>query len=324
MNKYIKNVDGSESCFTFIPENILPEKYEISTPMNFVYVGSELILCLDKNNWWNPVCGKVEKEEFWMDALRRETREEIGVNVNDLFVVGYVFCENDAKSNFPKNTIFPVCYSFADKIDYDWVPKETLKRDFFSHTNTKDEFAKRNDGDHMLQIYEYVRSVWKKDITYEFTYIKDKLLSDVPVTSAMTFCLDENNNFCVVRDLGEDFLSLPGGGCGINEDAKTCAARELFEEAIIKPKNMSVLGTILVDFKRNGVIVSRMQQTRFICEAETIEEFHKDSNEFETDLRIFLNFSDLPLKVKQLQNKTGEEILNHLKQRMKCIIDDRN
>lgn len=315
-NKYMKNINGLESCFTFIPETNLPKEYEISTPMNFVYVGSELILCFDKNNRWNTVCGKVEKGEFWMDALHRETREEVGVTVKDLFVVGYVFCENDDKSNFPKNTIFPVCYSFADEIDYNWEPKETLKRDFFSHSNTKDEFAKRDDGGHMLQIYEYVNSVWKKDITYEFTYIKDKLLDEVSVTSAMTFCIDENKNFCVVRDLGEDFLSLPGGGCGIDEEAHKCAARELFEEAIIQPKNMSVLGTILVSFEKEGKIVSKMQQARFVCEVGVIEDFHKYSNEFETDLRIFLNFTDLPLKVKQLQNKTGEEILNHLKERI--------
>ncbi len=326
MKEFINYQNSNGASFHFIPEKNLPTNLPISTPMNFVFVGSELLMCVDKNNEWNVVCGKIEKDESWQEAVRRETKEEVGTELGELFLFGYMLCENNKNSSFPTKTYFPLCYSFATTIDYKWQPLETKQRDWFSGEHSIENLQARNDNGQILEIYKYIKEILKETLTYKFEFLPDKILEDIPATSSAVFCFNNEKEFCVVRDRGEDFLSLPAGGRSINEKLEESAWRELWEEAKIKKKdleNWQLLGSILVSVYQDEKVISQMQQVRFLCEVEKVEDFDFAHNDYETDFRDFIKFEELGEKVKSLQNDTGKTILNHLKTKFKNeIISD--
>lgn len=309
---YTKDDSSGRCIFEFVPKKDLPKNVPISTPINFVFLGAELILCLDKNDLWNPVCGKIKGNESWKEAITRETKEEIGVDVDDLYLVGYVEAKNEKGSDFTGKTIMPVVYSFAKNIDKKWKLLETKGRDIFSHTNTKDLFCARDDNGHMMEIYSHVINLFKNEISYSYSFIPNKILDQIETTSSMTFCLDDNNKVCIVRDNNENFFSLPGGGKHMDESVLQSAKRELFEESQIVGKNFRVLGTIVVTFTANGQTVSVMQQARYVCEIEEISPFVPNKNGFETNFRDFILIDQLEKKVAQLHNPTGKEVIHHL------------
>ena len=313
---YSKHSNGSTSKFTFIPEVDLPTDLPISTPMNFVFICSELLMSIDKDSNWNVVCGKIEDGETWQESTIRETKEEVGATVNELSVVGYVICENDKESIFPAKTYFPVCYSFVSKIIDNWQPKETKKRDWFSDEHSIENLRIRNDNGQLLEIYQYIKTILKQKIVYKFRFIPDKILENIPATSAGVFCYNNKKEFCIVRDKGEEFFSLPAGGRSIEEDIEEGALRELWEEAKIKKedlKNLGLLGSILVSVLQNGEIISQMQQVRFLCE---VGDFDFHNNDWETEFRDFISFAELAEKVKSLKNETGRDILSHLRAKL--------
>jgi 8-oxo-dGTP pyrophosphatase MutT (NUDIX family) len=314
-NSYTKTSNKGTAKFTFIPSTKLPEDLPISTPINFVYVGTEVILALDKDNQWNAVCGKVEKDETWREAIIRETYEEVGVIVEDhaIYLCGYILCENSGDKTFPEKSVLPVCYSFFSKVDYDWIPKETLGREIFRHASVKKRLSERKDESQLLDIYKYVNKEKDNDLAVEFSFIPDVLLDNVAVTSAMTFCLDDDNKVCIVKDGDENFYSLPGGGKEILETPEQCAMRELSEEAQIVGKDPKVFGTILVKLVKNKVVVSQMQQSRYVCKISKMEDFIPYKDGFETDERKFVSIDDLISLVDQLQNENGQTIINHLR-----------
>lgn len=313
---YIKDNSSGRCAFRFIPNKKLPENMPISTPINFVFLGAELILCLDKNDIWNPVCGKIEGKESWEEAVARETKEEIGVEVGDLHLVGYVEANNEKGSFFKGKTILPVVYSFAINIDKEWRCRETKDRDFFSHSNAKELFASRDDNGHMTEIYSHVRELFKNEISYSYSFIPNKILDHIETTSAMVFCLDKDKQVCIVKDESESFFSLPGGGKHMGESALETAQRELLEESQVIGRNFKILGSIVVSFKLNNQLVSEVQQARYSCEIEKIESFIPNKNGFETDFRDFIPINELESKVKQLQNFTGKEVINHLRREL--------
>lgn len=316
---YSKQLNGSTSRFTFIPEVDLPKDLPISTPMNFVFVCSELLMFVDKDSKWNVVCGKIEEGETWQESVIRETREEVGAIVNKLSVVGYVVCENYGESIFPPKTYFPVCYSFASKIIDSWQPRETKKRDWFSGEHSIENLQTRDDNGQLLEIYQYIKSILKQKTSYEFKFIPDKILENIPATSAGVFCYNNKKEFCIVRDRGEEFFSLPAGGRSIEESVEEGALRELWEEAKIKKEdleNFELLGSILVSVLQNGEIVSQMQQVRFLCKVDVVEDFDFQNNDWETEFRDFIPFPELAEKVKSLKNETGKDILSHLRAKL--------
>lgn len=319
MDKYTKYTNKDNSTFQFVEDVNLPEDLPISTPMNFVFIGSELLMCVDKNNEWNVVCGKIKQGETWQETLKRETAEEVGATVGELFLVGYMICENDKKSMFPPKTYFPVCYSFVSSIDENWKPKETKKRDWFSGEHSIENLQSRNDNGQLLAIYKHIKEKLKETMVYKFEFIPDKILDNIPATSTATFCYDYKKQFCVVRDRGESFLSLPAGGRSINEKIEEGAYRELWEEARVRKgdlKNWQLLGSILVSLCQNGRVVSSMQQVRFLCEVSKVEGFDFSNNDWETDFRDFISFDKLGDSVKSLKNDTGKNILSHLKTKL--------
>ena len=314
-NSYTKVSDKGIAKFTFIPSLDLPKDLPVLTPINFVYVGTEVILCLDKDNQWNAVCGKLEKNETWMEAVIRETYEEIGVIIkhNSIYLCGYMLCENEGDSKFPKKSVLPVCYSFFSDIDYNWTPHETLGREIFRHASVKKRLSERKDESQLLSIYKYVNKEKDKGLEVQFSFFPNILLDNVPITSAMTFCLDDENKVCIVKDGDENFYSLPGGGKEILETPKECAMRELMEEAQIVGYKPQIFGTILVKLIKNKIVVSQMQQSRFFCKTSEMQDFIPYKDGFETDERSFVKIDDLISLVEQLQNENGEDIISHLK-----------
>lgn len=314
--KYIKETKNGTTEFQFVEPECLPTDIRISTPMNFVHLGSEVILTQDKDGFWGPVCCQLKEGVNWEQETIRETKGEIGVSVDRLTLCGYIVTESSENNFSPSKTISPVCYSYCRDIDLKWVSKGAMNREIFSHSNVKERLAERNDDGHLLEVYLCVHDQIKNSLRMEFSFLPDEMPEDILVTSAMVFCTDNDKRICIVKDGHEDFYSLPGGGRKLLESPLDCAKRELNEEAQIIGKNFRIFGTILVSFFLKNILVSRMQQARYICNIDFMEEFIPHKNGFETNERIFVPADQLLTLVKQFKNKDGAQIIDHLKERL--------
>lgn len=312
--KYTK-IGEKSAEFTFYESDKLLEDIEISTPLNFVFIGSEVVLSMDKTKEWNAACGKLNSGEGWKTAIVRETNEELGVVIKeeDLQLVGYILALNYTNPSYPHKSILPVTYSFSRSADFNWKPKETTQRAMVKNEKAISMLLDRNDNGQLLEIYKYINSIKFNGVTIEFEFVPDEILPGVDATSAMTFCINDNGQVCVVKDFNEDFYSLPGGSRELTESILECAHRELLEEAQIYGVDFKVFGTIVVNIKRDNKIISQIQQARFICRPKVIDGFIARKDGFETDQREFVEIGELILKVRQFQNENGEKIINHLK-----------
>lgn len=303
-----KTITFSEHTFTVA--KTLPKGSKVDSTINFVFAGFEAVLCLDKNNLWGPVYSAFEPGKTWEDAARRGIREKIGMNVEEPILAGYL----DVHTN--EHLVIPVTYSFVTSEVKDWKSLGTNKREVFSPSHTLDELKARGDKDILLEVYNYIIENLKNELQVTYNFITGDILENVLVTSAMTFCKDEHGQFCIVKDGSEKFYSIPGGGRSLNETPLECSKRELLEEAMVASCNEEVLGTILVNFSKDSICVSKMQQVRYLSDAGVIKEFIPYNNGFETDERLFVPFKELAVKVKQLQYPTGAAILTHLESRL--------
>jgi len=321
MNKYIKKNKNSFVEFTYFPEKKFPKNIPISTPLTFAFVGENLILTKKKNGWWDILGGKIEKDETWIDALKREAKEEAGIEIDFVEVAGYVLAENfgDKKETyFEGKTIMPVTISFVQKIDKSWLPRETLEREIFKRKEVLKLFLERDDNNQLFEIAKDVFDYFEKQkYQYNFKYFPAPLNSDfdlITTTQAMVFVYSEKNkkNFYLVKDFGEDFYSLPGGGCLLNESDEGCAKREVMEEAQFEIQDLTLLGAVLVEVKKGDLILSKTKQLRYLAKAKNIVDFQEDPRG-EIEERILTNLNSLQEKVKLLKNQTGDEILYDLK-----------
>jgi ADP-ribose pyrophosphatase YjhB (NUDIX family) len=310
------NENGEKAAeFTFYESDTLLEGIEISTPLNFAFSGSEVILAMDKTMEWNTACGKIDSGEDWKTAIVRETREELGVIIEEdnLNLIGYILAENFINPNFPSKSLLPVTYSFSKSIDFSWNRKETSDRRMVKVEKASSMLSTRNDNGQLLEIFNYINSIKFKGIDIEFEFIPNEILPGIDTTSAMTFCINENREICIVKDESENFYSLPGGSRELTESIEECAYRELLEESQIEGSDFKVFGTIVVNIKKGNKLISQIQQARFICRAKAINNFIPGKGGFETDQRHFVDISELILKVRQFQNENGEKIINHLR-----------
>lgn len=289
-NPFLSKLEN-KSSFKFVLEKNLPENVLLLSAINFIFLGAELLLFRDENNLWSPrLTGYVKMDNF--------------------HIVGYFVVDKDATGGL--KTIQPVVYSFVKNIGKSWGNPRDGKVDIFSRTNAMDLFKSRDDDGKMLSAYLHVMDSFDREVSCSYSYTRDAILDNVEVASVMVFCLNQDKKVCVVRDSGEDFLSLPGGGKHLSETSLEAAKRELFEEAQIVGRDFRILGSILVSFTVGGRLVSTMQQARYLCEADEVGSFVPNMGGFETDFRDFISVDRLGVRVKQLQNSTGEEILGHL------------
>jgi ADP-ribose pyrophosphatase YjhB (NUDIX family) len=208
--------------------------------------------------------------------------------------------------------------SFAQEIDLEWKPLETKGREIFNKKEVIKLFQERDDNNQLMEIAEDVFDFFKKQkFDYSFKYFSsdDEVdFSKIIITQAMTF-VKEKDKFYLVKDFGEDFYSLPGGGCYLSESGEDCARREIVEEVQFEVDDLELLGTILVEVKKDNLVLSKTQQLRFLAKPKNVKEFELDPK-MEIEERALVDFNSLKDKVMLLQNPTGEEILEDLKKRI--------
>jgi len=314
---YIKKNKYGDISFTFIESKKLPNNFPITTPLTFAFIGYDLVLTQKKNDIWDILGGKIKPKEKWQDALKRETMEEAGVEIDNIKVLGYIMAEhNNTKINFPKKSILPVTISFVKRVEYNWKKFETLDRNFFRKKIVLKKFLNKNDNKQLYKIYQkIVYPFLQKEYIVDFKFTKKlKDFEIYPVTQTMTF-IKINKKYLVVKDFNEKNFSLVGGGCNMDENIFSSARREILEEAQIKIDELYFLGSVLIKIlDKKGKIVSKSQQVRFLTYKNNynINNFIKRKDNFEIEEIKIINFNDLK-NTKILNNKNGKKILSELK-----------
>ncbi|MDP3989565.1 MAG: NUDIX domain-containing protein [bacterium] len=320
MKKYIKRYKGVETTFQFYPAEILPGGFPISTPLTFPFIGQNLIITRKRNGWWDIPGGKMEKEENWEDAIKREAYEEAGIEIDNISLVGYVLATNkgaEEKLTYPAKNLLPVTISFVKRVEKEWQKKETLDREAPSRDEVKEFFSTRQDNGQLLEMFNHVTSFYdKQGYQQTFEYFPEDEKEGIPNTQAMVFIRTTTDKFIVVRDFKKTTFALPGGGCGINESGMDCAVRESREEAQVEITDLQFLGTILVKIKKNKDIISVSAQKRYLARTEKLSRFVPRKDGFETIERGLVDFKDLYKEVHSLQNDTGNAILENLKNKL--------
>lgn len=141
----------------FFPSQELCPGIPISTPLTFPFQNNQVMMVLDKNNWWNPLGGHIEKNETWEEALIREALEEGGVDIADNLIFGYIKINRISGSNtYPSVTQIPMTQSVIIKYHYNWIKMETKDRRLFSIEEAIRVLSERGDNQQMLQIFSYM------------------------------------------------------------------------------------------------------------------------------------------------------------------------
>lgn len=314
--KVVKN--NRNSSFEFFQSKRPPSKYPVTTPFTFPFIGKDVVLCLDKNNWWNPLGGHIETDENYKDTLLRESNEEAGVTISksSIATLGYILNTNlddSSSAQYPPLNILPITRSFVTRIDQNWKPRETRARGIFRKKKALELMKERTDNNQMFEILELAYQIFE-DQKYQtnFTYYPNKMFKTIPITQVFTFCKDSNGHYCVVKDTDEEFFSLPGGSCELGETPEECISRELDEEAQLSCKDPKLLGSILVELKQGNEVVSRFQHLRYMADLDLLQEFVPNKKGFETSERQFLPLSELKSKVMLLRNPNGEALINQI------------
>lgn len=152
-------INGSTiSRAVFFPSIELANNTPVSTPFTFPFKEKNVVLALDKMNWWNPVGGHIERDETWKDTLVREAKEEAGIDIVDISVVGYIKIERLRGDNqkYPPISIIPITTSRVIKYQDKWTPMETKKRGLFKINHAKKMLRLRSDNGQMAEIFDYI------------------------------------------------------------------------------------------------------------------------------------------------------------------------
>jgi len=153
-------VDGDIYAKTlFYPSVQLPKDIPISTPFTFPFKGNNVYLSLDKMGWWNPLGGHIERGETWKNTIKREAKEEAGVIINNIKIVGYVHVKHliETENNrYLPESIIPITISNMVKYLKKWQKAETRKRGIFTFKQASKLLKKREDNNQMLEIFKYI------------------------------------------------------------------------------------------------------------------------------------------------------------------------
>ncbi|MEA1929909.1 MAG: NUDIX domain-containing protein [Patescibacteria group bacterium] len=307
--------------FEFVVADKLPEDALISTPLTFAFVGRNLVLVEKKNGWWDIIGGKIEAGETWVEALKREAREEAGILIDHIRVVGYVAAQNTGDTSgdiFPVENILPVTMSFAQEIYDDSLADDVVRRELFKRSEVGAILNKREDNGQLSEMFDHVVDSYdKRGFTYEFEYVEGETreLDKMPKTQAMVF-VKTNKGFLVVRDEGEGHYSLPGGGCYLNESGEECARREVLEEAQCRMGPLKLLGTVIARVQERGYTLSESRHLRYLATATEMGDFIplKDGLEIAERKEVGIDF--LQKNTRVLNNATGMEIVEDLKMKI--------
>lgn len=321
---YSKDEGDNKINFTFIPASKpLGAEAPIDAVLGVVMIGDSYVLVKKQNGWWDIPGGKREDGESLVECLYREIREEAGIDIDtsNTRVIGHVRAENNSEipdERFHKTNIMPIYLVFGHYIDRDWLKnrRETTERALLSIKKARKVLETRNDNGQLLEIIEYAHSFYQSlNPEYTFTFVpapKMHRLALAPVTQVMALCSNSDQKYCIVRDYDEDFFSLPGGGCELDETPLAAMKRELYEESQISGKNFSILGTVLVVQSISREVIASTQHLRYMCSIDKIEDFIPRNKGFEIAERAFIPKDELYAKVKLLNNATGQDIISHI------------
>lgn len=296
----------------------------INAALSVAVLGEDLVLAQKHNGWWDISGGKLEEGESVAECLYRENIEELGVHIDidNLYLIGYIKAENstnqDSSARFAQTNYMPVYIAFVKSIDRNWQgnKKEILQRSIASFKELPAFLASRGDGGQLNEILTHTQVFIKSlNLRYEFTFFAKGRIQSLdlpPVTQVMVFCKDEQDRYCIVRDYDENFYSLPGGGCELDESPLEGMKRELLEEAQLKGRNFDLLGTVIVDIYLGERIIASTQHLRYTCEISEINEFVPRALGSEIEERAFVKRNELFEKVMLLKNPTGIAILEKL------------
>lgn len=324
MNDFIKKDNNTVTKFTFYSSDVLPEGIPISTPLTFPFVGQNLLIVKKDNNWWDILGGKLEKGENYIDALKRESLEEGGVEVDDFILIGYILAEslsNEKNNQYPPRTVLPVTISFVKKIYKNFKPNHEVKdRDMIKKSELKNYFSSREDNGQLEGIALIAFNFIKSDIfqySFEFLTQNFEQYEGLPITQANIFVRNlATGKFIVVREFGETTFFLPGGGCRIHESGEECANRELIEETGIENAFLKLIGIISVKmFKEDKKVLSQFLQMRYLTSVPKFSNFTKNGfgNDGEIEEIIELDLEDMLSTVEHLKNPNGKMIINAVK-----------
>lgn len=156
---YILNNNSVVVETLFYPSKNLPSNFPISTPFTFPFLDGKVCLTYDKMGWWNPLGGHIDNNETWKEALKREAREEAGVTIINILIIGYIFVEHIAGRTdlrYPSKAIIPITLSKILDYSSKWERKETKRRKLFSVENAQRVLKKRRDNNQMLEIFSHI------------------------------------------------------------------------------------------------------------------------------------------------------------------------
>ncbi len=276
-----------------------------------------------KNGWWDIPGGHIEKDESWRDAVNRELKEEAGITVDHHQIIGYfevlsTQVDMDVKQVYPSPSIILVTLSFVQKYIPDWKkPKDILSREVVSFKELDQYVGKREDNNQLSNILLFARNRLNiMGILYEFSFVKNNIDFNTPVTQVYGFCRDiSSRKFCVVRETGQSHYSLPGGGCEVGELPQDAFRRELMEETLLKTEDVIFIGVTKVDMYTPDKMtqLQTIFQARFYARIKEIVPFIPNKDGFEIEERVFVSFSDLLKKIDWLNTEVGSKIIDEIK-----------
>lgn len=137
-------------------------KYETrlptTAPLTFPFLNNRVMLTLDKNSWWNPLGGHVEKGESWEDTLVREAVEEAGVKIDKIVPIGFIktkIISRNEPNTYPVLSQMPIAISTVKAIKNKWKPRETLQRKLCSINKALDLLKTRADNEQIWQVFSF-------------------------------------------------------------------------------------------------------------------------------------------------------------------------
>lgn len=292
----------------------------ISTPFTFAIYKDMLVLAYDKNGWWNPLGGHIEKNETWKEALKREAQEEAGVVINDIKHIGNIVATHvggTLPTKYPAVSILPITMAKVEEI-HNWLPRETSKRGLFDGLGAAFVLGQRTDNSQILEIFQQhisefvsVRNKYQSE-NQQYSWLGSHIDKFIPFSQVYGYCYTSDKKIVLVKDYDEDYFSLPGGTPEIGETAEEAFARELLEEAQISATTTDLMGSVLV--KENFAGLPKMhQQIRYLSFIEDIEDFVPGKNAMEIAERILVEVQDLPNYIPWMKYPVGIEQYKLLK-----------
>ena len=294
----------------FISSSVIPAELPIRGLINFPFAGSTLA-GMKNNQKWEPLFCEYNQGSDWAEVLKENAKIVVGLDIDYISPFGYILISSDSSVDNPEGIIL-VTTSFIQSVD-----KETAEKHYYRAWVPRAMSGSQKDS-LLAELYTQAISYYKNQgYEYSFDYVGGNDVFNFPNTQSMTFVKTKENKFIIVRDYNEEFFSLPGGECDLNEDGKDCAIREAKEEAQVDLQNIELIGTVFVKVRQNGQILSTSTQQRYLAEAVNIKDFVHglekiDAINYETVEREEISFDELSKEVKLLKNKTGESILSQL------------